>query len=378
MTEKYLHYLWGSKQFPIVDTRLTTGDSIVVKNVGEYNENLKGPDFMMGAVKFGNILEYGPIEIHIKGSDWYAHNHHLDRNYDNVILHVVYDNDKPVVQNGRTIPTIELEDFVDNRENEKSKVQNFFSLDFPCSNYLKDVDDYFLIRTMDLAFIQKMHAKRKQLSELSSESEVELLYNLCALSFGMKINQLLQVEMLRELPYDLMHNLKENGVLTQFANSLLGKLKYSPNWNKKGSRPSSFPEKRMKQFVSFLLEFNLEELKKKILIDTSENILSEFEKKCRMIGLPKSLVNHISINAFAPFLWIQSEALLDDSLQVKAIDLLSLLPAEKNGEVTRLSTIFGNVNNAYHSQGLMALNRYFCSRKKCLSCDVGNKVLNRL
>ena len=49
------------------------------------------------------------MELHLKASSWYHHRHHLDKNFDAVILHVVWENDAEVCYpSGRLIPCLEL------------------------------------------------------------------------------------------------------------------------------------------------------------------------------------------------------------------------------------------------------------------------------
>ena len=59
---------------------------------GFYNTN-SGPDFLNAKIKIEQILWVGNLEIHVKSSDWYVHQHEKDSNYDAVILHVVWEDD---------------------------------------------------------------------------------------------------------------------------------------------------------------------------------------------------------------------------------------------------------------------------------------------
>ena len=40
---------------------------------------------------------FGSVEIHVKSSDWHKHKHSDDPNYENVILHVVYEYDQAIL-----------------------------------------------------------------------------------------------------------------------------------------------------------------------------------------------------------------------------------------------------------------------------------------
>lgn len=52
--------------------------------------------------------------MHLKSSDWYRHNPPLDPNYENVILHVVWEQDVEVAYpKGKNIPILQLGDVVD-------------------------------------------------------------------------------------------------------------------------------------------------------------------------------------------------------------------------------------------------------------------------
>src|SRR5688572_15219479 len=113
MSESFIHYLWQYQYFNIVDLKTTAGEIVHVFSAGQKN-NDAGPDFLNAKIKLGEIQWVGNIEIHIDASGWVQHKHHHDTAYDNVVLHVVWSNDKPVIdRDGNYIPTIELKDRVD-------------------------------------------------------------------------------------------------------------------------------------------------------------------------------------------------------------------------------------------------------------------------
>ncbi|MCP3968630.1 MAG: DUF2851 family protein [Lentisphaerae bacterium] len=66
--------------------------AIEVRSPGRWN-NEAGPDFKNASLVIDGKPVTGDVEIHLKASDWFAHNHHNDQNYDRVVLHVVAKND---------------------------------------------------------------------------------------------------------------------------------------------------------------------------------------------------------------------------------------------------------------------------------------------
>ena len=114
MTENLLQYIW---QHQLLEGSLHTADGqeVLVERPGLLNTDA-GPDFFDARVRIGETLWVGNIEVHVLASDWNRHHHSNNRAYDNVVLHVVYDNDTPVtLQNCPTLPTIELKKYIPDR-----------------------------------------------------------------------------------------------------------------------------------------------------------------------------------------------------------------------------------------------------------------------
>ena len=87
MQENQLYALWqalGRSGQRVQDTRHT----LRVIDPGTLNLSF-GPDFTGARFDLDGTRFYGDVEMHVKQSDWYRHQHHLNPFYKNVALHVV-------------------------------------------------------------------------------------------------------------------------------------------------------------------------------------------------------------------------------------------------------------------------------------------------
>ncbi len=90
----------------------TTGETIRMLQPGFWNKGA-GPDFTHACLLNGQgEKEVGAIEIHPRPPDWIQHGHDRDRNYEGVILHVVWQLGPrtffPGTEQGRALRQIEL------------------------------------------------------------------------------------------------------------------------------------------------------------------------------------------------------------------------------------------------------------------------------
>jgi hypothetical protein len=68
-----------------------------------------GPDFRDAVILNKLRLTKGDVEVHVRSSDWYSHEHHTNAAYNNVILHVAmwHDcNSATLLQNGKPVPLL--------------------------------------------------------------------------------------------------------------------------------------------------------------------------------------------------------------------------------------------------------------------------------
>ena len=392
MNENYLHFLWKTKRLPFHIIKTCCNQEIIIKHVGFHNTHESGPDFLNGKIMIDGLEWCGNIELHVKSSDWYLHKHQYDLAYNNVILHVVYENDRDVIINGSKVPTIELKPFID--WNHFDCFQRFGAGHdkINCAKSLPMVNRIYIESMIERAIVDRLNRKVFFLyhNELASEPQ-QVLYLLLARAFGGKVNQLPFEEMTNRLPISLLKRMsyrEQYDVLIATSNvfdrndsSIKENRVAREAWKRKGLRPPSFPEIRVKQFSELVryFDFNLIHFMKSTtdLNDIFDALFNEVSKKLtKEFHFSCSFVDLIKINCLVPFLWWYGEYLSDSSLKEKSLELLQLISAEKNTIVTEWTKLGISPKTAYESQALIELFNEHCSKNKCLSCEIGVKVLN--
>lgn len=108
ITEEIISFLWKRSKFDLTDLVTSEGSPIVIQHNGFLNTN-QGPDYEDARIIIGDQEWRGHVELHVKSSDWNRHGHQYDSKYDNVILHVVYEEDEKIKNSkGGQIPCLEL------------------------------------------------------------------------------------------------------------------------------------------------------------------------------------------------------------------------------------------------------------------------------
>lgn len=402
MKEDYLHLIWNQKRLPFHEMKLIDGNDFIVKSTGFHNKG-SGPDFFDGEILIDSISWRGNIELHVKSSDWYLHEHQFDRAYDNVVLHVVYEFDKPVFINSRLVPTLELKNYIDKDHYQKYIEGIIQSSEFICSNFLLEMDTIYIESMKEKSIINRLNRKIASIDLNGFENINQILYELIGSAFGMKFNSVPFAELTKRVPLKLINKEGSNyskvmilgvsGLFFQFENEqfntdwefLKSKYKmtkmFSESWVKKGVRPSGYPIVRIHQFLEVIAKFdfttNFTKMEAVEMINYFYNLLS-FDKTIINIGkleISKIVKNTIICNSFVVFLWWYGKTKNDAMLLNKALQILNILDSEKNNITKKWTNIGVEIKKAYDSQALLEIYNEYCSRKKCLSCVIGNKIL---
>lgn len=346
MKEEYLHYLWRMKRLNFNHLEMINRDqsSISIEETGWYNSDA-GPDFFNGTVIYDGIKWSGNIEFHVKSSDWYLHKHHLDKAYNNVILHVVYEYDKEVFVNGDSLPTIELKNQID-----EIHYKNYYRIisnvnKVPCFDKVMN-HELELLQQIDISFLQRIERKgRSLLDEDEFKDKNNLFLSAIFKAVGGRTNALPMSELVHLIPFTVFAKerwdpLRIEALLFGAAGLLSGnsdnyslrlmkqwkllKNKYQltemnpHSWKFGGMRPYSFPTFLLAQLCAFLNQFdgdcldskNADAIIKKINSLDSSLIHSYWEthfvfgreSKRHELKFSKLFQNNLVINGIVPYL----------------------------------------------------------------------------
>jgi hypothetical protein len=417
MNELFLHYLWKFR----LANNLTTinGEPVEVIHPGMNNADA-GPDFFNAKIKIGNTLWAGNVEIHLRTSDFEKHRHQQDKNYANLILHVVYEHDRP---NNYPIPVTELKGRFS-----LSLLKNYLQLAeskkaIPCSSQIPNVKPLVIKAWMERMLAERLESKAVAVRQMLIENKhhwEETCYRLLAINFGFKLNAV-PFEMLSRLtPLKVLARHKNNlrqieavlfgqaGLLPDkpaddYHASLLQEYRLIKNkfrlqpmegsvWKFARTRPSNFPTLRLAQFASLIHQSShlfskiLETEQAKQLITLFECEASDywkthfhFGKKSKSSGRKKlgaGGMENILINSVAPLLFLYGMEKPDERFKERAVSLLQHVPSEKNHILSLWKASGIPSKNAADSQALLQLKKYYCSPFRCLSCSIGNAILN--
>lgn len=376
MNELYLHYLWKLKRLPFHQMNLVDGREFSIKDFGSYNEFENGPDFKDGSIELDQLTWFGSIEMHVNASDWYKHKHHFDANYDNVILHVVYNADCEVIQNGRVLPTLELKDWIDTSHFKQYQFLQKNKAKIPCESHFHSIPNAYWENMKNRAIINRLTRKAAYFHVDSATNLSNVFLQFVARAFGSNTNQQPFEQLLNSIDWETLHEFS----LDEFV-SRMNFLAFSDEshlriqWKTKGFRSSSNVPKRVEQFAVFI--FNYEFDSNWFSLNPTE-LIRFFEHSFKQNGIyDKLLFSNFIINAVVPFLFgISTDVSSKINFQDQAISLLKMLPAETNVFVKNWKNIKVDSKSAFDSQAALEIYQQFCNRKQCLNCTVGIKILN--
>lgn len=421
MKEDLLHYAWRLQRFDRTTLQSTTGQPIEILHPGTYNTHA-GPDFLNARIRIGDTLWAGNVEMHLKASGWLQHRHQEDRAYDNVILHVVLEEDMPVHHaRGERIPCLEMK----KRLPPKLAARYLKLLNnedwIACEPQFSAVSQLTRSLWLERLAAERLEEKAASIArqlEANKEDWEETFYQFLARGFGARVNSEPFMMLAQRCPLLLLrkhrHSLFQMEALLFGQSGLLAgsfgeeyprqlqkeyqfqrrKFRLHPlppqSWKFMRLRPANFPTLRIAQLSTLL--FQSDNLFSKVMAARTmtevENVfevkLSNYwwthytfdktsDKKRKALG--RDTIHLLFINTIAPFLFLYGQRRGEEKFQERALELLAATRPESNVVIRRWKSIGADADSAFQTQALLQLKNEYCDKKRCLECAVGSAIL---
>lgn len=414
------------------ETVLKTTDNAVVNiiSAGTWNSS-GGPDFLNARIKLEDKIIAGDIEIHLRASDWFRHNHEPNPAYFNVILHVALVDDLTSEQRELLPPLVILKKIKfsdDVLPNVKPGI---------CSRSFIGRSREEMLEFLEAAGMERFYEKSLKLtSEALTEGIERATLRSAFEALGYKNNRDNFIELFNRF-FEYSENIRiqhyevilwgESGLLPDPAVSppakpllefetacwnqwWLIRIKSRPDikWRRGASRPFNSPERRIAATVQFVRMFGEKPLQHVVEIANRMPTYHDFNQRLlEMLQLDDPLWNHwtnfysplksssavlgearaleMAVNVLLPALAAYGKINKIDGLAEFAAKAWRQLPPLQKNIVTRTAAAkwFGDhpyrkliYTNAASSQGAMLLYRKFCEScsSDCAGCRLNNSL----
>jgi hypothetical protein len=425
MKEEFLHYLWKYNLYDPDKLYDNEGNKITVINPGEYNRD-SGPDFFNARLRIGETEWAGNVEIHTRASQFESHGHNLDPAYDNVILHVVEENDR-VVRNSKGEEILSTEMPVDEMLYDRylNLVNNPFVI--ACQEDFKLLDMIYIRQWLSALLIERLQDKSTKILKIFQETGndwEETFYRVLTRYFGFRVNTEPFEMLATSLPFRIIRKHSDNvfqveallfgtaglldeGLFREVINDeyyiglikeykiLAAKYSLQPLhgwiWKFARLRPSNFPTIRISQLAAMLcktggvfsrsLEANdITSLKNIFEVSASgywdDHYVFGKASRQNIKSTGSQATDIILVNAVIPVIFVYGKNRDLPDIFGKALSFLDDISPEKNIIIEEWESAGIKSESAFWSQALIQLRNNYCKKRRCLDCCIGSKLIS--
>jgi len=420
MREKLLQYIWQFQYYNKNDLATSEGEPLQIIHQGNINTN-QGADFSEAKIKIGNTILAGNIELHTRSSDWNVHKHTDDKNYGNIILHVVWEHDLDIKDiNDNMLPTLELNSRVSKILLSKYEQMMNNSIFIPCENHAYSISDLTLLNWKQRLLAERLEARSQLIFSFLKENNYnweQTFWWFLAKNFGIKVNSEAFEKIARSLSIQIIAKHKNQiqtleallmgqaGLLDfdfseDYPLMLQKEFKfYKTKYNLQQPaiqlfflrmRPANFPTIRLAQLAMLINhsshlfshvkeEADVAKIKKLLKVTANDywhyhyilGEVSEFKKKV----LGDQMIDNIIINTIVPILFAYGLYHGREEYKSKAFNWLEQTNSEKNVITKGFEVLQFSNKNSFDSQAYIQLKNEYCNKKRCLNCSIGNSIL---
>jgi len=425
MKEEFLHFLWKYSLYDRERLLDYEGNKITVIHPGEYNRDA-GPDFFNARISIAGTLWAGNVEIHTYSSHFDMHGHKDDPMFDNVILHVVAENDRKVFNSrGEELLTAELVFDLSLHDKYISLVNNPYII--ACQGEIRDYDSTLFQHWLNSLVVERIQCKSEMILRIFSETGndwEETFYRVLSRYFGFRVNTEPFEMLAMALPFRIIRKHADNrfqiesllygtsGMLReelfkealsdQYYTDLIREYKFLSSkyslqplqgwiWKFSRLRPSNFPTIRISQLAgmlsitgglfSRLLDVkDIKQLKELFEVYASpywdDHFVFGSIKRGRSKKTGSQATDIFLINAVIPLLFVYGESRGLSGYSERALLFLDQIKAEQNSIINEWAVVGIKSESALSSQALIQLRDQYCRKRRCLDCRVGYRLIS--
>lgn len=429
MQETWLHQIWGNRLYESLTFEphpcIPEGVTPIVIDPGRYNTN-GGPDFSNLKLRIGSLTWAGNGEIHCHATDWLRHGHQLDPAYNNVLLHIVLQDDGSISLQAGTPPItcrMQINPDLLSIAQQLTEAPKIPRCGEACSQLPEEVQaDWFAQLTRE-----RLDKKCEQIEAAMSffKGDLAAVTHLFLMRYlGGKVNNDAFEQIARQLSPSILLKHKTSSLALEALLLGMGGLlesdpispevdqyreqlgeeftflahKYHLSPLPPGTirmlrlRPSAFPHRRLAYLA--VLYYHSDNLPGELLRTSSLSHLEQLltvtptdywqrhyhwgsETNAQLGTIGRATIESIAINVVIPLQYYltQERDLLGLSLASDSLMSAHDLPAERNSVVRRFVQEGLRPRSAYDSQALLQLYGSYCEPRRCWLCPVGRTLL---
>lgn len=418
MKEEFVHAVWKYQLFN--KKNLTTVDGHVIEIVHPGFSHINaGPDFLSAKIIIDGILWAGNVEIHVHSYEWNQHKHQHDPVYNNVILHVVFEDDGRVYHTQNGIP---LNTFIIKPHIERNTLLAYQNLAedmrvLPCVAWWNKLDktivENWLIRLCIERLMQKCGVLKARL-QLMNEHWDQLFFEMVARQLGFHVNAEPMERLARSIKIEWVQKLCDQplsiealffgqaGMLhrsfeEEYPKALQKEYRYLQqkyqlepmdvsNWKFSRLRPSNFPSIRIAQLASIfrtkprffsevllIEDFTQVENFFQVTLPSYWDTHYRFDKESvwQLKHLGEDSLQQLMLNTVCLVWLLYGDVKDEEAYKIRCLQLMERMNAEKNRYTEKFQECQYELGSSIQSQGIRFLWENYCDNKKCLTCSIG-------
>jgi len=107
-------------------------------------------------------------------------------------------------------------------------------------------------------------------------------------------------------------------------------------------------------------------------------LIIAFDSPARKKRIGKNAIDLIIINSIVPLLFLYGRIHGNQSLIDRSLKFLDAIPGESNAIIRRWKDLGLSTHTSFNTQALLQLKKFYCNKRRCLECGIGNEILKKI